>query len=148
MKIEYVYEAFQNLQSTNIYELLDLLKIEITYTPLLIAYKRDSMIICDGTRQMIFLRPMVDAGYREFLLWHEVGHYILHYHPHLKMNYRVSTYRELLEQEANLFAVFGLLVNEDLTDRRGIDAAVQKGVPPLVASDIFRLLYKHGYKLK
>lgn len=148
MKIEYVYEAFQKLQSTNIYELLDLLKIEITYTPLLIAYKRDSMIICDGLRQMIFLKPMVDAYYREFLLWHEVGHYILHYHPQLKMNYRVSTYRELLEQEANLFAVFGVLVNEDLTDRRGIDAAIQRGVPPLVAADIFKLLYANGYKLE
>ncbi len=148
MKIEYVYESVKTLNSKNIYELLDLLQIEVRYTPLLIPHRRESMIICDGINTMIFLKPVADTNYREFLLWHELGHYILHYNPRLKMNYALSTYKDRFEQEANLFAVFGILSNINLSDQRGIDAAIQHGVPTLVASDIFRLLQANNYTLK
>ena len=148
MKIESIYEAVKKLKSNNIYELLDMFEIEINYNPLLIPHRRDSIIICEGSRCAVFMKPIADTNYREFLLWHELGHYILHYHPTLKMNYRLTTYRELLEQEANLFAVFGVLVGEDLTDTHGIDAAIRHGVPPLVAADIFKLLYTNGYRLE
>ena len=64
------------------------------------------------------------------------------------MNYALSTYRDKYEQEANLFAVFGILAQVDLSDQRGIDAAIQRGVPALVAADIFRLLQANNYTMK
>lgn len=147
-KIEYIYESFKKLKSGSIYEILDTLEIEINYNPLLIPHRRDSMIICDGSHTAIFLRPITDTNYREFLLWHELGHYVLHYNPRMKMNYALSTYKDRYEQEANLFAVFGILAHADLSDRHGIDAAISGGVPAVVASDIFRLLQANNYTMK
>ena len=58
---------------------------------MLIPEERDSMIICHNGRIGIFVRPLTDRAYIEFLLCHEFAHYMLHYHPALKMNYKLST---------------------------------------------------------
>lgn len=146
--IELIYETIGRLESSNIYVLLETFGIDIHYTPQMIPHKRDSMIICCGNRKGIFIKPNPNPKYIEFLLWHEFGHYILHYKPYLKMNYKLSTFRDLYEQQANIFAVFGLLHSVDLTDRKPVDAAVSLGVPAIIAADVFRTLAENRYTMR
>ena len=152
MKFAEILQLVKNLESDDIYELLNNRGVVIEHRPeLFTCSKSDARIITSvlgNTCIFLRLRSGENPQYENYILWHELGHYILHYHPTLKMNYRLTTYRELLEQEANLFAVFGVLVGEDLTDTHGIDAAIRHGVPPLVAADIFKLLYTNGYRLE
>nr|MCR5794071.1 hypothetical protein [Solobacterium sp.] len=77
----------------------------------------------------------------------EYAHYMLHYHPALKMNYMLSTYKDEAELEANMFAVFGLLIRENLDGRRAIEAAIEHGVPVMVAAEVFRTLAENRYTL-
>ena len=146
--IESIYERVRNLKSSSIYELYEMLEIEIYYTPLLITHNRDSMILCTGTRKGVYIKPNSDQKYIEYLLWHELAHYILHYKPDLKMNYKLSSFREDTERQANLFAVFGMMQHIDLRDRDPIEVAVEIGIPRVVAADVIRTLAENKYALK
>ena len=147
--IRTINNAVQNLPGRNIYELLDHFGIEVQYEPLLITHNRESMILTSSSgRAFIFLRPTTDTKYAEFLLWHELAHYVLHYKPNMKMNYYLSTRRDEVERQANIFAVLCLLRHEDLTDRSAVDAAVEHGVPRLIAADVIRILAENRYTLK
>ena len=106
------------------------------------------MIICHNGSIGIFVKPLTNQAYIEFLLWHEFAHYILHYHPSLRMNYMLSTWKEEAEQEANLFATFGLLIRENIEGRRMVEVAVAHGVPPMIASDVFRILSENMYMIR
>lgn len=142
-----IYRSVRSLPSGNIYEVLDTYNIEVHYEPLLIQHGRQSMILSVNGRTVIFLRPSVDQRLVEFLLWHELAHYILHYHPNMRMNYILSTRRTETEMQANMFAVFGLLQDEDLSDRLPVEAAISKGVPAVIAADVIRTLAENRYRL-
>ena len=148
MNIEYIFQTVKNLESFSIYALIENKEIQIIYEPMMIPEERDSMIICHNGIIGIFVRPLTDRAYIEFLLWHEFAHYMLHYHPALKMNYTLSAWKEETEQEANLFAVFGLLIRENLEGRRLVEAAIEHGVPPRIASDVFRILSENRYMIR
>ena len=147
MNIEYIFQTVKHLESFSIYDLIENQKINIHYTPMMIPHERDSMIICHNGRIGIFVKPLTDQAYIEFLLWHEYAHYMLHYHPALKMNYMLSTYKDEAELEANMFAVFGLLIRENLDGRRAIEAAIEYGVPVMIAAEVFRTLAENRYTL-
>lgn len=147
--VRIINNAVQDLPGSSIYELLDYYDIEVQYEPLLITHRRESMIITSGLgKAFIFLRPTTDSKYAEFLLWHELAHYILHYSPNMKMNYYLSTRREDAEQQANIFAVLGILRHEDLAGRKPLEVAVEHGVPRLIAADVIRILAENRYVLK
>lgn len=148
MNIEYIFQTVKHLESFSIYDLIENQKINIHYTPMMIPHERDSMIICHDGRIGIFVKPLTDQAYIEFLLWHEYAHYMLHYHPALKMNYKLSARKDETEQEANMFAVFGLLIREDLGNRRMVEAAIGHGVPPVIAAEVFRTLSENGYMIR
>ena len=148
MNIEYIFQTVKHLESFSIYDLIENQKINIHYTPMMIPHERDSMIICHNGRIGIFVKPLTDQAYIEFLLWHEYAHYMLHYHPALKMNYKLSTRKDETEQEANLFAVFGLLIRENLEGRRMVEAAIGHGVPPVIAAEVFRILSENRYMIR
>ena len=148
MNIEYIFQTVKHLESFSIYDLIENQKINIHYTPMMIPHERDSMIICHSGRIGIFVKPLTDQAYIEFLLWHEYAHYMLHYHPALKMNYMLSTYKDEAELEANMFAVFGLLIRENLDGRRAIEAAIEHGVPVMVAAEVFRTLAENRYMIR
>ena len=147
--IRTINNAVQNLPGANIYELLDYFNIEVQYEPLLITHRRESMIIISSSgKAVIFLRPTTDMKYAEFLLWHEIAHYVLHYKPNTRMNYYLSTRREETERQANIFAVLCLLRHDNLADQKPLDAAVAHGVPRLIAADVIRILAENRYTLK
>lgn len=134
-----VYKSIKALPSHNIYELLSHYDIEVHYEPLLIAYGRESMILSSETgHTVIFLRPTADKQYAEFLLWHELAHYVLHYRPNMRMNYFLSTRWMEVETQANLFATIALLLNENISSRDPVEIAIRKGIPYQIALDSIR----------
>jgi len=135
MTIESIFESVRTLESKNIYELYEIFGIEIYYTPLLITHDRDSMIICDGTHKGVFIRPNPDPKYIQFLLWHEFGHYILHWKPNMRMNYYLSTRWRETEQQANIFAVINILQYADSRSADPVRIAISNGVPYQIAID-------------
>lgn len=134
-----IYRSIKALPSQNIYELLSHYNIEVHYEPLLIPYGRESMILSSDTgHTVIFLRPISDKNYAEFLLWHELAHYVLHYKPNMKMNYFLSTRWMEVEMQANLFATIGLLLNENMSGSDPVQIAISKGIPSPIAEDTVR----------
>ena len=129
-----VYRSIKALPSLNIYELLNQFNIEVHYEPLLITYGRDSMILSsDAGHTVIFLRPTANKQYAEFLLWHELAHYVLHYKPNMRMNYYLSTRWMEVEMQANLFATIALMLNENISSRDPVEIAIKKGIPYQIA---------------
>ena len=140
MKIESVFESVRKLGSRDIYELYEMLGIEIYYTPLMITHDRDSMIICDGIHKGVFIRPNPDPKYIQFLLWHELGHYMLHRKPNMQMNYYLSTRWRETEQQANIFAVINILRCNGNTGDNPVQVAINNGVPYLIALEsVYRI---------
>lgn len=131
-----IYRSIQALPSQNIYEILSHYNIEVQYEPLLITYGRESMILSSDTgHTVIFLRPTTDKVYAEFLLWHELAHYVLHYRPNMKMNYFLSTRWMEVEMQANIFATIALIRHENLAGKDPVQIAVSKGIPSPIAQD-------------
>ena len=47
-----------------------------------------------------------------------------------------------------MFAVFGLLIRENLECRRMVEAAIEHGVPPRIAADVYRTLAENRYMIR
>jgi hypothetical protein len=104
------------------------------------------MILSYRGQTIIFLKPTTNTQYIRFLLWHEFGHYILHRKPNMRMNYYLSTRWMETEQQANIFAVLGVLHNVDLAGKDPVQVAVADGVPQPIAEDVFRILAEHRHQ--
>lgn len=70
------------------------------------------MIDSDGN-STIFISPDTDVYNYEFLLAHELGHFILHYDTDISFSYFMRIYKTKTEQEANDFACRILLSDID-----------------------------------
>ncbi len=141
-----IHHSLSQLPSDNIYELLNIYHIEIQYEPLLITHKRESMILSYRGQTIIFLKPTTNTQYIQFLLWHEFGHYILHRKPNMRMNYYQSTRWMETEQQANIFAVLGVLRNTDLVGKDPVQVAVADGIPQPIVEDVFRILAERQHQ--
>ncbi len=87
------------------------------------------MINCYGDTT-IFIRPDIDEYHYNFLLAHELGHYVLHYDTDISFNYYCRVYKTKLEKEANDFACRLLLSDVDTTDTYNLEfIGREKGIP-------------------
>ncbi|MEG0403828.1 MAG: hypothetical protein RR571_05550 [Anaerorhabdus sp.] len=72
MELKDIYTLVSKLDSFNIYDLLDQHSIIVIYCKM----KYASLIIPEKTT--IFIQPDLDKKFEQYLLWHELGHYLLH----------------------------------------------------------------------
>lgn len=88
------------------------------------------IIINDFGDTTIFVRPNTDEYHLEFLLAHELGHYVLHYDTNISFNYYYRVYKTKIEREANDFACRLLLSDVDTTDTYNLEfIGREKGIP-------------------
>ena len=78
----------------------------------------------------IFVRSDINEYYKNFLLAHELGHFILHYDKDISFNYYCRVYKTKLEREANDFACDLLLSDVDFSNVYDIEfISKEKGIP-------------------
>lgn len=129
-----------NYNTTNIKEICDYLDIEIAYTEFKAKTLESRLMIIDGNGY-IFVRPNLDERYENFLIAHELGHYILHYDKNINFNFLKRIYKTRLEKEANSFACKLLMSDINIKEQENIDfIAMEKGIPLKVWHSVMNLI--------
>lgn len=132
MNIEYkVKDLIKKYNTSNIKELVDHLDISIEYQDFK-AKTLDSRLIIVDSKGYIFVRSDLDCAYENFLIAHELGHYVLHFDKDISFNFLRRVYKTRLEREANEFAIRLLMYEElhNIKDIENIEFIVkEKGIP-------------------
>lgn len=132
MNIEYkVKDLIKKYNTSNIKELVDHLDISIEYQDFK-AKTLDSRLMIVDSKGYIFVRSDLDCAYENFLIAHELGHYVLHYDENISFNFIRRVYKTRLEREANEFAIRLLMFEElhNIKDIENIEFIVkEKGIP-------------------
>lgn len=129
-----------NYNTTNVKEICDYLDIEIAYTEFKAKTLESRLMIVDGNGY-IFVRPNLDERYENFLIAHELGHYILHYDKNINFNFLKRIYKTRLEKEANSFACKLLMSDINIKEQENIDfIAMEKGIPLKVWHSVMNLI--------
>ena len=132
MNIEYkVKDLIKKYNTSNIKELVDHLDISIEYQDFK-AKTLDSRLMIVDSKGYIFVRSDLDCAYENFLIAHELGHYVLHYDENISFNFLRRVYKTRLEREANEFAIRLLMFEElhNIKDIENIEFIVkEKGIP-------------------
>ena len=132
MNIEYkVKDLIKKYNTSNIKELVDHLDISIEYQDFK-AKTLDSRLIIIDSKGYIFVRSDLNCAYENFLIAHELGHYVLHFDKDISFNFLRRVYKTRLEREANEFAVRLLMYEElhNIKDIENIEFIVkEKGIP-------------------
>ena len=129
-----------NYNTTNVKEICDYLDIEIAYTEFKAKTLESRLMIIDGNGY-IFVRPNLDERYENFLIAHELGHYILHYDKNINFNFLKRIYKTRLEKEANSFACKLLMSDINIKEQENIDfIAMEKGIPLKVWHSVMNLV--------
>lgn len=132
MNIEYkVKDLIKKYNTSNIKELVDHLDISIEYQDFK-AKTLDSRLMIVDSKGYIFVRSDLDCAYENFLIAHELGHYVLHYDENISFNFLRRVYKTRLEREANEFAIRLLMYKElhNIKELENIEFIVkEKGIP-------------------
>lgn len=132
MNIEYkVKDLIKKYNTSNIKELVDHLDISIEYQDFK-AKTLDSRLMIVDSKGYIFVRSDLDCAYENFLIAHELGHYVLHYDENISFNFLRRVYKTRLEREANEFAIRLLMYEElhNIKELENIEFIVkEKGIP-------------------
>lgn len=115
--------------TSNIKELIDFHNIEITYNDQ-VNRQSDSSLIVVNQEAYITLKTDLDPLYENFLLAHELGHYLLHYDDNISFHFLLRTRKNALEREANEFALLLLFYDIDMKDIDNLEFILkEKGIP-------------------
>ena len=132
MNIEYkVKDLIKKYNTSNIKELVDHLDISIEYQ-VFKAKTLDSRLMIVDSKGYIFVRSDLDCAYENFLIAHELGHYVLHHDENISFNFLRRVYKTRLEREANEFAIRLLMYKElhNIKELENIEFIVkEKGIP-------------------
>lgn len=132
MNIEYkVKDLIKKYNTSNIKELVDHLDISIEHQDFK-AKTLDSRLMIVDSKGYIFVRSDLDCAYENFLIAHELGHYVLHYDENISFNFLRRVYKTRLEREANEFAIRLLMYEElhNIKELENIEFIVkEKGIP-------------------
>lgn len=132
MNIEYkVKDLIKKYNTSNIKELVDHLDISIEYQDFK-AKTLDSRLMIVDSKGYIFVRSDLGCAYENFLIAHELGHYVLHYDENISFNFLRRVYKTRLEREANEFAIRLLMYEElhNIKELENIEFIVkEKGIP-------------------
>lgn len=132
MNIEYkVKDLIKKYNTSNIKELVDHLDISIEYQDFK-AKTLDSRLMIVDSKGYIFVRSDLDCACENFLIAHELGHYVLHHDENISFNFLRRVYKTRLEREANEFAIRLLMYEElhNIKELENIEFIVkEKGIP-------------------
>lgn len=132
MNIEYkVKDLIKKYNTSNIKELVDHLDISIEHQDFK-AKTLDSRLMIVDSKGYIFVRSDLDCAYENFLIAHELGHYVLHFDENISFNFLRRVYKTRLEREANEFAIRLLMYEElhNIKELENIEFIVkEKGIP-------------------
>lgn len=132
MNINSKIEAlFYEFKTSNVKEIADHLDVSIQYQDFK-AKTLDSRLMIVDSKGYIFVRNDLDCAYENFLIAHELGHYVLHFDKDISFNFLRRVYKTRLEREANEFAI-RLLMYEELHNIKEIEniefIVKEKGIP-------------------
>lgn len=132
MNINSKIEAlFYEFKTSNVKEIADYLDVSIQYQDFK-AKTLDSRLMIVDSKGYIFVRSDLDCAYENFLIAHELGHYVLHFDKDISFNFLRRVYKTRLEREANEFAVRLLMYEElhNIKELENIEFIVkEKGIP-------------------
>lgn len=132
MNINSKIEAlFYEFKTSNVKEIADHLDVSIQYQDFK-AKTLDSRLMIVDSKGYIFVRNDLDCAYENFLIAHELGHYVLHYDENISFNFLRRVYKTRLEREANEFAIRLLMYKElhNIKELENIEFIVkEKGIP-------------------
>lgn len=113
----------------NIKELIDIHNIQITYNDQM-NKDSDSSLLVINKNAYITLKSELDPLYENFLLAHELGHYLLHYDDNISFYFLLKTRKNALEREANEFAFRILFHDININEIENIEFVLkEKGIP-------------------
>ena len=124
-------DLLKDFKTSNVKEIADLLNISIQYQDFK-AKTLDSRLMIVDSKGYIFVRSNLDCAYENFLIAHELGHYVLHFDKDISFNFLRRVYKTRLEREANEFACRLLMYEElhNIKDIENIEFIVkEKGIP-------------------
>lgn len=132
-----ILKETQNLvskyETSNVRELTDFLGIDLDHKDFKNKRTESCLIKNYDNQFSIFLRNGLDYRYENFLIAHEIGHYVLHHDESISFYFLKGMYEGRLEREANKFAcclLFSDLKKEDLQDIECFEFIVkEKGIP-------------------
>ena len=127
-KIETLFYEFK---TSNVKEIADHLDVSIQYQDFK-AKTLDSRLMIVDSKGYIFVRNDLDCAYENFLIAHELGHYVLHFDKDISFNFLRRVYKTRLEREAYEFACRLLLHNvlHNIKEIENIEFLVkEKGIP-------------------
>lgn len=127
-KIETLFYEFK---TSNVKEVADHLDVSIQYQDFK-AKTLDSRLMIVDSKGYIFVRNDLDCAYENFLITHELGHYVLHFDKDISFNFLRRVYKTRLEREANEFAIRLLMYEElhNIKELENIEFIVkEKGIP-------------------
>ena len=124
-------DLLNEFKTSNAKEIADHLDISIQHQDFK-AKTLDSRLMIVDSKGYIFVRSDLDCAYENFLIAHELGHYVLHYDENISFNFLRRVYKTRLEREANEFAIKLLMYEElhNIKDIENIEFIVkEKGIP-------------------
>lgn len=124
-------DLLNEFKTSNVKEIADHLDVSIQYQDFK-AKTLDSRLMIVDSKGYIFVRSDLDCAYENFLIAHELGHYVLHFDKDISFNFLRRVYKTRLEREANEFACRLLLHNElhNIKEIENIEFLVrEKGIP-------------------
>lgn len=140
MNLEGIQIKIREIPSLNCMDILDAYSINLIYDSQMNKYKMDSMLRTLHHHTIIFMKTNLEENYEKFLLFHEIGHYILHYVEDMKYSFYLSRYKNRLEREANAFACLCLLSDEEYEEVNIIELLKNKGVPQQIAIQFYETI--------
>lgn len=139
MKIDEIFSAVNQLNSTNIYELLYDMGLKVSYCDALNKRKLDATL----SDNIIPIKSNLEPEHEHFVLFHEYGHYLLHSNENRTFSFYLSKYKNKLENEANIFAFLCMMKDEYLYDVDVVSLAIHKGIPERIAISVYEHLINH-----
>lgn len=124
-------DLLNEIKTSNVKEIADHLDVSIQYQDFK-AKTLDSRLMIVDSKGYIFVRSNLDCAYENFLIAHELGHYVLHFDKDISFNFLRRVYKTRLEREANEFAIRLLMFEElhNIKDIENIEFIVkEKGIP-------------------
>lgn len=136
MKFKEIMNCVNEYLESDVYELLKELNIDITYDNDLAGNKDCRIFSCEDGN-CIFIKENLNPLYEQFLILHEIGHYLMHYD--------ISTYFTpvgRIENEANMFACLWLIKNDIDSAQYYDQYLINCGVPINIAIKFQDTLYQ------
>lgn len=142
MKIEEIIQVVQTIKSSNIYDVLKEYNLSIIYSEILNGKRFDATL----SENFILIKSDLTPEYERFVLFHELGHYLLHHESGARFSFYLSKYKNRIENEANVFSFLCLTKNIDLMNINIIELSTSLGIPEKIAIKIYEYLRLSHYK--